>query len=57
VGDRRRTDVAGAIAMGMTAIRYNGVYEDEAISAPEAGLVVADLAALPTLLGVAELRR
>ena len=57
VGDRRRTDVGGAIAMGMTAVRYNGVYEDEAIRAPEADIVVSNLAELPALLGVAELSR
>lgn len=52
VGDRRRTDVGGAIGVGMTAVRYNGVYEDEAVTAPEAELVVGDLAGLPRLLGV-----
>lgn len=57
VGDRRRTDVGGAIAMGMTAVRYNGVYEDEAVRAPEAEIVLAHLAELPPLLGVAELSR
>jgi FMN phosphatase YigB (HAD superfamily) len=57
VGDRRRTDVGGAVAMGMTAVRYNGVYEDEAVQAPEADIVLADLAALPAALGVAELSR
>jgi FMN phosphatase YigB (HAD superfamily) len=57
VGDRRRTDVGGAIAMGMTAVRYNGVYEDEAIRAPEADIVLANLAELPGLLGVRELSR
>jgi FMN phosphatase YigB (HAD superfamily) len=57
VGDRRRTDVGGAIAMGMTAVRYNGVYEDEAIRAPEADFVTADLTELPSLLGVAEMSR
>lgn len=57
VGDRRRTDVSGAVAMGMTAVRYNGVYEDEAVRAPEADIVLADLAELPSALGVAELRR
>jgi FMN phosphatase YigB (HAD superfamily) len=50
VGDRRRTDVGGAIAMGMTAVRYNGVYEDEAVRAPEAEIVVDDLAELPRAL-------
>jgi putative hydrolase of the HAD superfamily len=57
VGDRRRTDVAGAVAMGMTAVRYNGVYEDEAIRAPEANIVLGDLAELPSALRVAELSR
>lgn len=54
VGDRRRTDVSGAIAMGMTAVRYNGVYEDEAVRAPEADIVLANLAELPSRLGVTE---
>jgi putative hydrolase of the HAD superfamily len=53
VGDRRRTDVAGAQAFGMTAIRYNGVYEDEA-SAPEAHIVTDDLGRLPRILGIVE---
>jgi FMN phosphatase YigB (HAD superfamily) len=57
VGDRRRTDVGGATAMGMISVRYNGIYEDEAVSAPEADIVLADLADLPLLLGVAELSR
>jgi FMN phosphatase YigB (HAD superfamily) len=50
VGDRLRTDVGGALAYGMTAVRYNGVYEDDAPGAPEADLVVAHLAELPSLL-------
>lgn len=52
VGDRLRTDVGGALAIGMTAVRYNGVYEDEAPGVPEANIVVADLAELPALLEV-----
>ena len=28
IGDLRRTDVAGAQAMGMTAVRYRGAYDD-----------------------------
>src|SRR5918992_1549104 len=54
VGDRRRTDVSGAIAIGMTAVRYNGVYEDEAVRAPEADIVLGNLAELPSRLGVTE---
>ena len=50
VGDRKRTDVAGALAIGMTAVRYNGVYEDE-VEEPEAEIVLADLAELPERLG------
>jgi FMN phosphatase YigB (HAD superfamily) len=51
VGDRRRTDVAGARAMGMMAVRYDGVY-DEPDGGPEGDHVVHDLAELPVLLGV-----
>jgi putative hydrolase of the HAD superfamily len=54
VGDRRRTDVGGAVAMGMTAVRYNGVFEDEPTTAAEAEIVIGDLAELPQRLGVAE---
>jgi FMN phosphatase YigB (HAD superfamily) len=51
VGDRRRTDVEGAQAIGMTAVRYSGVYDDPAEGA-EAEHVVADLARLPAVMGV-----
>jgi FMN phosphatase YigB (HAD superfamily) len=54
VGDRRRTDVGGAVAMGMTAVRYSGVYDDEVVRAPEAHIVVDNLSELPKLLGVLE---
>jgi putative hydrolase of the HAD superfamily len=53
VGDRRRTDVSGAAAIGMTPVRYNAVYEDDSIPAPEGEIVVGDLAELPRVLGVA----
>jgi FMN phosphatase YigB (HAD superfamily) len=52
VGDRRRTDVAGALAVGMTAVRYRGVYDDLAPDAPEADLVLDDLVQLPAALGL-----
>ncbi len=52
VGDLRRTDVAGALAMGMTAVRYTGVHDDDSQSEPEAHHVVADHADLPGVLGV-----
>lgn len=39
-GDNRRTDVAGARRMGMTSVRYTGVFDDQS-DHPEADLVVA----------------
>ena len=47
VGDLRRTDVAGARAMGMTAVRYTGVFDDDSADMPEGDHVVADHARLP----------
>jgi putative hydrolase of the HAD superfamily len=52
VGDLRRTDVAGARAMGMTAIRYTGLYDDDSQAEPEGDHVIADHRDLPGLLGV-----
>lgn len=51
VGDLRRTDVAGAQAMGMLAVRYHGVADDQG-DGPEGDLVCADHRDLPKLLGV-----
>jgi len=51
VGDLRRTDVAGALAMGMRAVRYTGVHDD-AEGAIEGHHVVADHADLPRVLGI-----
>jgi putative hydrolase of the HAD superfamily len=42
VGDRLRTDVAGARAMGMTAVRYTGLHDDHAEGFREADLVISD---------------
>ncbi len=53
VGDLRRTDVAGARAMGMTAVRYTGVFDDDSQPEPEAHHVVADHLDLPAVLGLA----
>jgi putative hydrolase of the HAD superfamily len=50
VGDLRRTDVAGAKAMGLTAVRYTGIYDDDSADQPEADHVIADLRVLPGLL-------
>ena len=49
VGDLRRTDVAGARAMGMTAVRYTGVADDPT-EGPEGHHVLTDHADLPGLL-------
>jgi putative hydrolase of the HAD superfamily len=55
VGDLRRTDVAGARAIGMTAVRYRGIFDDP--GDPEVGtdgvegdVVLADHAELAALL-------
>ena len=53
VGDLRRTDVAGARAMGMTAVRYTGIYDDDSQPEPEGHHVVADHRELPAALGLA----
>ncbi|HEY4375680.1 MAG TPA: HAD family hydrolase [Acidimicrobiales bacterium] len=57
VGDLRRTDIGGARAVGMTAVRYSGVFDDP--GSPEDGtdevdgdLVIAHHADLPAALGV-----
>ncbi len=52
VGDIRRTDVAGARAMGMLAVRYTGVSDDATQQEPEGDLVVADHRRLPAALGI-----
>ena len=51
VGDLRRTDVAGALAMGMTAVRYIGLFDDTSQPEPEAHHVVRDHLDLVALLG------
>jgi FMN phosphatase YigB (HAD superfamily) len=57
VGDRQRTDIGGAQAMGMTAIRYNAIYDEDDADAPQADFVTADLTEVPALLGVGEVSR
>jgi putative hydrolase of the HAD superfamily len=55
VGDSRSTDVAGALALGMTAIRYSGFREDPD-DGPEAPHVVASHAEVPGVLGLDPVR-
>jgi putative hydrolase of the HAD superfamily len=50
VGDRRRTDVGGALTVGMTAVRYRGVYDDISAPGPEAHHVIDDYDGLAELL-------
>ena len=52
IGDLRRTDVAGARAMGMTAIRYRGLADDVS-DVPDADVVCDSYDDLPELLGLA----
>jgi putative hydrolase of the HAD superfamily len=51
VGDLRRTDIAGALGMGMTAVRYTGVFDDDSADLPEGHHVVSDHTELPAILG------
>jgi putative hydrolase of the HAD superfamily len=51
VGDLRRTDVAGARAMGMTSVRYRGANDDEG-PGPEGDHVLDDHAALMDALAL-----
>jgi FMN phosphatase YigB (HAD superfamily) len=55
VGDLRRTDVAGALAHGLIAVRYRGVNDDHELGPEgeiEADHVIDDHAELPLVLGV-----
>ena len=50
VGDIRRTDIAGARSMGMTAVRYTGISDDATQPTPEGHHVLADHADLPAVV-------
>ena len=54
IGDLRRTDVAGALGMGILALRYRGITDDDPAHGPEGDAVVADHADVPGLLGVTQ---
>lgn len=49
VGDRLRTDVAGARALGMVSVRFRGIFDDPD-PLPEADYVIDHLAALQDIL-------
>jgi putative hydrolase of the HAD superfamily len=57
VGDLRRTDVAGANAVGWTSVRYTGIFDDDGVrdevAHVEADHVVHDHADLAAALGIA----
>ncbi|HVM40277.1 MAG TPA: HAD family hydrolase [Acidimicrobiia bacterium] len=50
IGDIRRTDVAGAQAMGMTAVRYTGISDDQTQETPEGDFVIGHHAELPAIV-------
>ncbi|MDP9388164.1 MAG: HAD family hydrolase [Actinomycetota bacterium] len=52
VGDLRRTDVAGARAMGMVAVRYTGISDDASQPEPEGHHVITHHAQLAGALGI-----
>jgi FMN phosphatase YigB (HAD superfamily) len=52
IGDLKRTDVSGALDMGMVAVRYTGSFDDAESEGPEATHVIADHAELPAVLGL-----
>jgi FMN phosphatase YigB (HAD superfamily) len=56
VGDRLRTDVAGALGMGMVAVRHTGAFDDRTEGFPEAHHVLASHRDLPAALGLAAVR-
>jgi FMN phosphatase YigB (HAD superfamily) len=53
VGDIRRTDVQGARGVGMLAVRFAGVNDDQT-ELPEADAVIRSYTELPAVLGLAE---
>ena len=57
VGDNRRTDVAGALGLGMTAVRYTGLggtasWDPSHEEGPEATIVINHMRDLPEALGL-----
>lgn len=52
VGDGRRTDMAGALAVGMTAVRYTYFNDPPPETGPDGDVVLDDHAKLPAALGL-----
>jgi HAD superfamily hydrolase (TIGR01549 family) len=53
VGDQRRTDVVGALAAGLTAVRYTGIFDDPDETLPSGDVVIERHQDLPRALQVA----
>jgi len=53
VGDRRRTDVAGAQALGMRAVRITAAFDDDPDQGPSGDVVIASYDELLPALGLA----
>jgi FMN phosphatase YigB (HAD superfamily) len=53
VGDRRRTDIAGAQALGMRAVRLAAVFDDDPDQGPSGDAVVTSYEDLLPALGLA----
>jgi FMN phosphatase YigB (HAD superfamily) len=52
VGDRRRTDVVGAQALGMTAVRITSAFDDEPDQGPSGDIVISSYKELLPALGL-----
>jgi putative hydrolase of the HAD superfamily len=52
IGDRRRTDVVGARAVGMRAVRITSAYDDGSDGEPSGDLVISSYAELLPALGL-----
>ena len=52
IGDSKRTDIAGAIGLGMTAVRFAGFYDRAGGEGPEAPIVVSRFEEIPGSLAI-----
>lgn len=52
IGDSKRTDIAGAIGLGMTAIRFTGFHDRAEGVGPEAPIVISTFAEIAGSLGL-----
>ncbi len=52
IGDRRRTDVAGARARGLRSVRFAGVFDDDQTDMQDADVVIDHMPDLLDILGI-----